>query len=31
MLLIQNGYIKTITRGDIPRGDILIDGGKFWR
>lgn len=29
MLLIQNGYIKTITRGDIPRGDILIDGGKI--
>ena len=29
MLLIQGGLIKTITGGDIPDGQILIDDGKI--
>ena len=29
MLLIQGGLIKTVTRGDIPDGQILIDEGKI--
>ena len=27
MKLIQGGLIKTITSGDIPNGQVLIDGG----
>ena len=29
MKLIQGGLIKTITNGDIPNGQVLIDGGKI--
>ena len=29
MKLIQGGLIKTITSGDIPNGQVLIDGGKI--
>ena len=29
MLLIKGGTIKTITHGDIPDGEILIDNGKI--
>ncbi len=29
MLLIRNGYVKTITRGDLPRGDILVQDGRI--
>ena len=29
MLLIRNGYVKTITRGDLPCADILVEGGKI--
>ena len=29
MLLIRGGHIKTITNGDLPVGDILVDGGKI--
>ena len=29
MKLIQGGLVKTITNGDIPNGQILIDGGKI--
>lgn len=29
MLLIRNGYVKTITHGDLPCADILVDGGKI--
>ena len=31
MKLIQGGLIKTITSGDIPNGQVLIDGGKTFR
>ena len=29
MKLIQGGFVKTITGGDIENGQILIDGGKI--
>lgn len=29
MKLIQGGLIKTMTSGDIPNGQVLIDGGKI--
>ena len=29
MLLIRNGYVKTITHGDLPRGDVLVQDGKI--
>ena len=29
MLLIKGGLIKTITKGDLPDGKILIEGGKI--
>ena len=29
MLLIRNGYVKTITRGDLPCADILVEDGKI--
>ena len=29
MLLIKNGYIKTMAGPDIPGGSILLDGGKI--
>ena len=30
MILIKNGYIKTITNGDIEKGCVLIDdNGKL--
>ncbi len=29
MILIKNGRVKTMAGPDIPRGQILIDGGKI--
>ncbi len=29
MLLIKNGYVKTMAGPDIPGGDVLIDNGKI--
>ena len=29
MKLIQGGLVKTMTSGDIPNGQVLIDGGKI--
>ncbi len=29
MILIQGGFVKTITGGDIENGQVLIDGGKI--
>ncbi len=29
MLLIKNGYVKTMAGPDIPQGQVLIDGGKI--
>ena len=31
MKLVQGGLIKTMTSGDIPNGQVLIDGGKTFR
>ncbi len=29
MILIKNGYVKTISDGDIPGGSVLIDNGRI--
>ena len=29
MLLIKNGLVRTVTKGDIPGGQVLIDNGKI--